>query len=93
MTRRELAKKVAREYLKRRCRDKYVLLFHVACEIDSVFRKKFKWKRKVELHSSLFDYTNYVPNAKWVPAEKLTNTLCRGLAGKFYVVENPYYQG
>jgi len=93
MTRRELAKKVAREYLKRRCRDKYVLLFDVTTEIHSVLRKKLKWKRKNELHNSLFDYTDYVPNAKWVPAEKLTDTLCRGLGGSFYVVENPYYQG
>ena len=94
MTNRELAKKLADKYLRSRSSYRYVLLFNIASYIDSEMVKIRNWKRKQELHTSLYDYEDYVPNCKWVPAEALNgSSLCAGLGGDFLVVENPYYRG
>ena len=93
MTNYELAKKLADEYLKMRSDRKYVLLFEVASYIDRKMKEIKRWKRKNELHDSLYDYEVYVPDVRWVSSEELTGTLCRALGGEFLVVKNPYYGG
>ena len=88
----QLARKIADEYLKRKKEFRYLLLYTISRVVDENLKKKLKWKKKEELFPSLYDYSRLVPNTMWIPAEKLDSSLCRGLGGKFLVVENPYYK-
>jgi len=91
----EIAKKVAYQYLAQNSHQRHVLLFDVATHVDSVLRDRLRWKRKTELYGSLYDYEELVPNAKWISSEELAKSghLSSLLGGNFLVVENPYYRG
>lgn len=77
-------------YLTRSRGNKWVLLSDIADEINCAVKKKRHWKRKEQLHNSLYDYEQYVHGARWVSADEMTG-LIRGLGGKFLCVKNPYY--
>lgn len=64
---------------------RYIMLYTLSVVADRVAGR--------ELFSSLYDYEDIVPGRKlWIEAKNLDQeTFCRGLGGRFLVVENPYY--
>ena len=83
-------KTIVDKYLKCSSDKKWVLLSDIADEINCEFKKKRHWKRKEQLHDSLYDYEQYVHGARWVSADEMAG-LISGLGGKCLCVENSHY--